>query len=55
MVVNLNKYRKKRARAEAEQRAVQNRVRFGRSKVERNADLREIERANKEIEDKRLE
>lgn len=55
MIVNLNQYRKKRARAEAKRRAAENWVRFGRSKGERNKDLRESERARKEIEDKRLE
>ena len=55
MIVNLNQYRKKRGRAEAERRAAENRVRFGRSKEERGKDLRESERARKAIEDKRLE
>jgi uncharacterized protein DUF4169 len=55
MIVNLNQYRKKRKRAEAETRATENRVRFGRSKEERSKDLLERERATKEIEDKRLD
>jgi Domain of unknown function (DUF4169) len=53
--VNLNQYRKKRRRAEAERRAADNRVRFGRSKEERSRDLLESERAKKEIEGKRLD
>ena len=55
MIVNFNQYRKKRRRAEAETQAKENRVRFGRSKEERIAELRELERAKKEIENKRLE
>jgi galactokinase/mevalonate kinase-like predicted kinase len=55
MIVNLNQYRKKRQRAEAEARAVENRIRFGRSKGERSKEQRETERAKKEIDDKRLD
>ncbi|PZQ86818.1 MAG: DUF4169 domain-containing protein [Leifsonia xyli] len=36
-IVNLRSVRKKRARAEAESKAVENRVRFGMSKQEREA------------------
>ena len=50
MIVNLNQYRKKRRRTEAEARASENRIRFGRTK-----ELREHERAAKEIENKRLD
>ena len=35
MIVNLNKYKKQRERAEDERRAAENRVRFGRSKAAR--------------------
>ena len=52
MIINLNQYRKKRRRTEAETQAKENRVRFGRSKEERIAELRERERAKKEIENK---
>jgi hypothetical protein len=55
MIINLNQYRKKRRRTEAETKAQENRVRFGRSKEERIAELRERERAKKEIENKRLD
>lgn len=54
-VVNLNKHRKLRARAEAEQRAAENRTRFGRSSQVRSNDLRDSERQKKDIEGKRLE
>jgi Domain of unknown function (DUF4169) len=55
MIVNLNQYRKQRGRAEAERRAVENRVRYGRSKEARAKDLRENARARKDIEGKRLD
>ena len=55
MIINLNQYRKKRRRAEAETQAKENRVRFGRSKEVRAADLRERERAKKEIDSKQLD
>jgi hypothetical protein len=55
MIINLNQYRKKRRRSEADIQAKENRVRFGRSKEERTAELRERERAKKEIESKRLD
>lgn len=54
-IVNLNKYRKWRARAEAEQRAAVNRARFGRSNQDRSNDLRERERRKKDIAGKRLD
>jgi hypothetical protein len=55
MIVNLNQYRKKRRRAETEARANENRVRFGRKKQERLKELGERERAEKEIDNKRLD
>jgi hypothetical protein len=55
MIINLNQFRKKRRRIEAETQAKENRVRFGRTKEERTAELRERERAKKEIENKRLD
>jgi hypothetical protein len=54
-IVNLNKYRKGRERAEADRRAAENRVRFGRSKAERTADDRERQRLEQSLDDKRLE
>ena len=55
MIINLNQYRKKRRRTEADTQAKENRVRFGRSKEERAAEQRELERAKKDIENKRLD
>jgi hypothetical protein len=55
MIVNLNRFRKKREHAEAERRAAENRVRFGRGKAQRIKEAHEIERAKKAIDDKRLD
>ena len=55
MIVNLNQYRKKRRRAEADRRAADNRVRFGRNNEERSRDLHESERTKKEMDGKRLD
>jgi hypothetical protein len=55
MIINLNRHRKKKRSAEAEAQANENRIRFGRSKEERAAELGERERAKKEIENKRLD
>jgi Domain of unknown function (DUF4169) len=55
MIVNLNQYRKKQKRAAAETLATENRIRFGRTKGERNKEQRARERANKDIVDKRLD
>lgn len=54
-VVNLNKYRKGRQRLKDEKLAAENRVKFGRSKVELTETQAEIERASKELDDKRRE
>lgn len=43
--VNLNKVRKARARAEKRALADQNAVKFGRSKIEKDADRSEVLRA----------
>lgn len=42
-IVNLNKFRKKKARAAAATQAAQNRVRFGRTKAQKEHDA-QIER-----------
>ena len=54
-IVNLNQYRKRRDRREAEKGATENRVRHGRSKVDRQKERRENEKAAKDLEDKRLD
>jgi hypothetical protein len=55
MIVNLNKYKKQRERAEDERRAAENRIRFGRSKAARAKDLLGREQSEKSLEDKRLD
>ncbi len=54
-IVNLNQYRKRRDRREAEKGATENRVRHGRSKVDRQKERRENEKAAKDLGDKRLD
>jgi hypothetical protein len=54
-IVNLNQYRKRRDRREAEKAAGENRVRHGRSKIDRQKERRENEKAAKDLEDKRLD
>ena len=55
MIVNLNKYRKQLERAEAEQRAAENRVRFGRSKAARTTEEGDRKQSEKFLDDKRLD
>lgn len=52
-IINLNKARKAKARAEKESRAQENRVRFGRSKAERLSDEAEARRKARELEGKK--
>jgi Domain of unknown function (DUF4169) len=55
MIVNLNKYRKKRERADEERRASENRARFGGSRAARAKNAREHEQTKKSLDDKRLD
>lgn len=54
-VVNLNQYRKQRARRDGQKRATENRGRFGRSKQEQEKSRREAEKAAKDLDNKRLD
>ncbi|GEM_PF-2937910 len=54
-IVNLNQIRKRRERAAAEQRARENRIQHGRSKDDRVKVLREAEKAQRELDDKKLD
>lgn len=54
-IVNLRKARKARARSEAEARAAENRVLFGRTKAERKALETEQDRARRTIDGHRIE
>ena len=50
MVVNLNKVRKARARAAAEQDAAENRIRFGRTKSEKVVEAARQERLARDVD-----
>ena len=54
-IVNLNRFRKAKKRAEAQGRAAENRVLFGRSKKDRRADEGERQRAKLDLDGKRLD
>lgn len=54
-VINLNQYRKARARAEKERLAAEKRVRHGRTRTDRKAAKDEQARQAAELEGKRLD
>jgi hypothetical protein len=54
-IVNLNQFRKKRDRRAAERQAAVKRERFGQRKDTRDKTSRELEKARKELDDKRLD
>lgn len=49
-VVNLNRFRKRAARAQAEKTADENRAHFGRSKKDRDLDQRRRDQATKQLD-----
>ena len=49
-VVNLNRLRKQKARAEADKQAAENRVRFGRSKAEKAREAAVAEEARRKLD-----
>ena len=53
--VNLNKARKQRARAEASAKAAENRIRFGRTKAERDLAAARIEKDLRSLEGRKRE
>ncbi|HUN52022.1 MAG TPA: DUF4169 family protein [Candidatus Sulfotelmatobacter sp.] len=53
-VVNFNQYRKERARAANRKRSAENRIRHGLNKLERNLPRQDRERAERELDGKRL-
>lgn len=53
--INLNKARKAREKAQAKSQAAQNRVRFGRTKAEKQAASLEVERAGRAHDEKKRE
>jgi hypothetical protein len=54
-IVNLNQYRKRRDRQDAEKTAAENRVRHGRNKLERQKERRDSDKAIKDLDDKRID
>lgn len=54
-IVNLNKFRKSSTRDAEKNRARENRVKFGRTKTEKENDLRASKRREKEIAGRELE
>lgn len=54
-IVNLNKARKARAKAEAEETARNNRIRFGRTRLEKEAARREEEKLSRDLDGKKLD
>jgi hypothetical protein len=54
-IVNLNQFRKARAKAESGRKAAENRVRHGQTKEERLRQSRERELRQRELEGKRVD
>ena len=54
-VVNLNKFRKQKARADADRQATENRVRFGRTKAEKEREAASVEEAKRKLDQLRRE
>jgi hypothetical protein len=53
--INLNKARKARAEVEAKRQAAENRVRFGRTKAEKQVSKLDAERARRELDQTKRE
>ena len=53
--VNLNKFRKAKARAAKQQRAAENRVKYGRTKAEKARDTLEKSRGARQIDESELD
>lgn len=53
-VVNLRQFRKSKARAEKNARAEENRVKFGRTKAERQAERAEKDKAHRHLDGHKL-
>jgi hypothetical protein len=47
--VNLNRYKKEKARADKKARADQNAVKFGRSKAQKNLELSRVDKAGRDL------
>lgn len=53
-IVNLNKARKEKARADKQTRAKENRVRFGRTKADRQAEAERTRKSDRDLAAHRL-
>ena len=53
--INLNKFRKAKARANKEQRAAENRAKFGRTKAEKLADKAREEKLERDVDGAKLD
>lgn len=53
--VNLNRFRKQKARAEKKARADENTVKFGRNKIEKARDRAEADKAARDLDGKKRE
>lgn len=54
-IINLNKARKAKARVAADKQAAENRVRFGRSKAQKQQDAAEAEALRRKLDSLRLD
>lgn len=54
-VISLNKFKKKKERAEKAQRAAENRLKHGKTKTERAVEKKERELADKQLDGHKLE
>lgn len=54
-ITNLNRFRKKKARFEKEQRSDENRAKFGRTKAEKSRDHTNAEKLKAHLDDHRLQ
>ncbi|RYX89357.1 MAG: DUF4169 family protein [Bradyrhizobiaceae bacterium] len=54
-LVNLNRFKKRTARDEASRKAEENRARFGRTKLERNLEVRSTTRVNTVLDQHKID
>jgi len=54
-VINLNRFRKARTRVDEARQAEENRVRFGRTKAEKQQDQADADRAAKDLDGKKVD
>ncbi|KTD34810.1 hypothetical protein Lmor_1343 [Legionella moravica] len=54
-VINLNKKRKAKNKVEKEKKASENRIKFGRTKIEKQLDQQDFERQQRHLDGHKLE